>query len=101
MEVAAPRPHFVICNHPIDAGGVTLSIKGLEGINRASKERGVSLKVVQGDFVHKECRQRYTHPTYIAKSLRREEGESSKKTLPSHGESTFNFKKTASFAGQR
>ena len=100
MEGAGRHPRCVICNQAIEEGGVNLNSKGVDGVNRASKARGDSLNVIPGDSVHNECRQRYTHPTYIAKSLRQEEQQTHpQKTLRSRGISPFEFRKDCLFCG--
>ena len=38
---------------------VKLQQKGVDGINKASKKRGIELNVEKGMFVHKICRSRY------------------------------------------
>ena len=38
---------------------VKLQQKGVDGINKASKKRGIELNVEKGMFVHKNCRSRY------------------------------------------
>ena len=63
-------PHCAICLKTIESDGVVLTSKGIDGINRASKARGNTVSVVQGDSVHKECRQNYTRPGNIAKYVR-------------------------------
>ena len=50
-------PHCAICLKTIESDGIVLASKGIDGVNRASKARGDTFSVVQGDSVHKECRQ--------------------------------------------
>jgi hypothetical protein len=90
-----------ICLHSVASDGVVLTSKGVDGINRASKARGDTINVVQGDKVHKVCRQRYTHPSNIAKSLRQSDEETghAQKTLRPHKNLPFNFKKDCLFCG--
>ena len=47
---------------------VQLGKTGVNGINRAGKERQSNLCVKVGDYLHKECRATYIHKWYISSS---------------------------------
>ena len=93
-------PHCAICLKTIESDGVVLTSKGIDGVNRASKARGDTVSVVQGDSVHKECRQNYTRPSNIAKYVRRsEEAEHARRNLRPRRKLPFDFKKDCLFCG--
>ena len=48
-------------NDDDDDDYVQLGKTGVNGINRASKERQSDLRVNLGDYAHKECRATYTN----------------------------------------
>ena len=51
----------VFCEKSLEEGStVKLYQKGCDTINKASKKRGGSIEVKEGDIVHKECRRTYT-----------------------------------------
>lgn len=45
---------------------VILTSRGVNGINAASKERGVDIVVHEGDSVHVKCRQKYVNKKQIS-----------------------------------
>ena len=78
-------------------GPVRLGKTGVNGINRASKERQSDLRVKVGDYVHKECRATYIHKLYISSSSS-ECSSSSRGTRSSIGR--FDFRKNCFLCGQ-
>ena len=53
----------------------TLTQKGIDGINKASSQRGFTIAVMVGNKVHKNCRTQHINPKEITLS---------QKTLPSN-----------------
>ena len=91
-------PHCAVCLETIESDGVVLTSKGIDGVNRASKARGDTVSVVQGDSVHKECRQNCTRPSNIAKYARQsEEAEPARRNLRPRRKLPFDFKKDCLF----
>lgn len=94
------RQYCAICKESIVNNGVALTSKGIDGINRASKERGDTVDVREGDSVHIACRKRYTNPSYISKSLRqKEERHPVPRTLRSQSSVQFDFRRDCLFCG--
>ena len=59
----------VICNDADGSDLIPIREKGSEGINVDAKKRGDNLVTEAGQFVHIKCRQKYTSPYRIKKSL--------------------------------
>eukprot|EP00794_Sanderia_malayensis_P021141 gene21141-23219_t len=62
----------VICQQDIldKSKASALRTKGCDGLIRASQERGTSIDVRVGDYVHQECRKQYTNVNVIKKDLK-------------------------------
>ncbi|CAK8687768.1 unnamed protein product [Clavelina lepadiformis] len=63
----------VFCSNSIlecDAA-VTLTAKGVDGIVKASAQRGENLNIVVGQSVHVECRKRYTNPKALLVQMKK------------------------------
>ena len=48
---------------------VTLTQKGCDSINKASKQRKEDIHTVPGDLVHAVCRQRFTNKHHVKKAI--------------------------------
>ena len=93
-------PHCAICLKTIESDGVVLTSKGIDGVNRASKARGETVSVAQGDSVHKECRQNYTRPSNIAKYVRQsEEAGQARRNIRPRRKLPLDFKKDCLLCG--
>ena len=55
------------------------SVKGVAGINNASKQRGDDLVAVEGDCVHAKCRREYTNSNKIKMYLQNKQCDGSPK----------------------
>ena len=62
-----------ICKEIVKEDGIELTSKGVDGVNRASEERGDKIVFKLGDFVHKECRRSFCRPSSIRKAKRSDE----------------------------
>ena len=88
---------LICCKNDDSDDYVQLGNTGVNGINRASKERQSDLRVKVGDYVHKECRSTYRHKWYISSSSS-ESSSSSRETKSSIGR--FDFRKNCFLCGQ-
>lgn len=58
---AAEKETCPICDRDLDCEeSVVLQTKGAVGINRASIERGITVRIEAGSSVHKRCRVKHT-----------------------------------------
>ena len=93
-----------ICGDSTAGGENTcLREKGVESLNKASKERGDNLVFSMGQHLHNQCRKNYTRPqTIVAVRKRKGSGEDDnreKRTLRSQ-EKSFDFKTKCLFCAQ-
>ena len=78
---------------------VTLTSKSSDGVNRASQERGNSLKCNSGDVVHVDCRRWYTKPDNIARDKKCPDQRTDRKN-ELRSANWFNFQDHCLFCGQ-
>ena len=72
-----------ICNISDDGEIIQPGQIGIDTINRASNERGDTVHLSVGDYVHISCRKVYINPWYISVSSKNECNTSSRKTRTS------------------
>ena len=93
-----------ICKENIAPGaGVSLTEKGSNGINRASKEREDQVEVEAGDQVHKDCRREFCRPSNIEKEKRKRSHEGlghTHRPARQSGSQQFDFKTHCLYCGR-
>ena len=77
---------------------VVLRAKGSDRVNRASKERGSSVRTQAGQRVHMKCRNNFTNPTRIEQDQKDCTDKLTSRIRRS--EIQFNFKEHCLFCGQ-
>jgi hypothetical protein len=58
---------------------ITISEKGVMGINKVTQQRRSTLQAVSGQSIHTDCRRQYTNPTQIQKVINEKD-----KSMPLH-----------------
>ena len=93
-----------ICKENIaPSAGVSLTEKGSNGINRASKERGDQVEVEAADQVHKDCRREFCRPSNIEKEKRKRSHEGlghTHRPARRSGSQQFDFKTHCLYCGR-
>ncbi|VDI14517.1 Hypothetical predicted protein [Mytilus galloprovincialis] len=91
----------VICKDDDESSNlIQLRWKGSQGINKASKERCDTLETHAGEFVHEDCRHRYTNKLIIKSDLRKNTEEPRRSETPTlRSKSQFSFSEHCLFCG--
>ncbi len=92
------------CNKPLNNGDPTveLRLKGSNGVNRASQQRGSIIRTVPGQHVHQICRRNFCEPSriHVAKNKASTSIESGEGTSLRSLHPPFDFSKHCIFCGQ-
>ena len=91
-----------ICNDKLDNGQSTVQLrdKGSDGMNKASKERGDTITVQPGQYVHQECRKVYCNPKIIELN-KKKTNKGNNTTVPQlRSKALFSFADICLFCGQ-
>ena len=95
----------VICKIVIEdkSKASALRLKGCS-LKEAAKKRNEQIKVLPGDFVHKECRKQYTNPNVIKRNKKEDNSENPGTGGVARGrrslDTKFSFKHDCLFCGR-
>ncbi|WAR15643.1 LOW QUALITY PROTEIN: hypothetical protein MAR_005748 [Mya arenaria] len=94
---------WAICKDPAKGGEQltsTLTVKGSDAINQASKSRNVGIHTSPGELVHQICRKKYTSQQQIAKAINKKRQVDRHVRLRSADEKVFHYDRDCLFCGR-
>ena len=74
---------------------------GINAINQASKERGDQLNVVEGNYLHVNCRKEYINKWYIAEVAKKKNQSDAERRKTRSSQPAFDFKTKCFFCGHK
>ena len=92
----------ILCEESLNDGRLTISLrqKGCDGVNEASKKRGISIRALPGQTVHQDCRRNHCNPRRInSAQVNVTENTSKRRALRSEA-TPFDYKEHCLFCGQ-